>query len=97
MKPIQNLWKRFHCLRAVAARIVQQDYAAIMPLLLDSAEDDICTGLSPILRINILKDNEIIKIFRNFEGSQFTKVCRTGVGVVRWAKQRRRTPGNRFE
>src|SRR5262245_56416377 len=97
MEPIQNPWKGFHCLRAIAARIVEQDYAAIMPLLLDSSEDDVRARLRPILWVNILKDNQIIKIFRNFQGSQFTEICRTSVGVVRRAKQRRRAARNRFE
>src|SRR5262249_47325680 len=66
-------------------------------LLFDSTEDDVCAGLRPILRVNILKDNEIVKIFRDFQGSQFTEICRTSVGVVRRAKQRRRAASNRFE
>jgi hypothetical protein len=72
MQPIQNARKRFHCLRAIAACIVEQDYTAIVPLLFNPAKDDICAGLGPILRVNILKNNEIIKIFRDFQGNQFT-------------------------
>ena len=66
MQPIQNARKRFHCLRAVAARIVEQDYTAIVPLLFNPPKDYVCAGLSPILRVNILKNNEIVKIFRDF-------------------------------
>ena len=66
MQPIQNARKRFHCLRAVAARIVEQDYTAIVPLLFNPPEDDVCAGLRPILRVNVLKDDEIVKIFRDF-------------------------------
>ena len=66
MQPIQNARKRFHCLRAVAARIVEQDYTAIVPLLFNPPEDDVGAGLRPILRVNVLKDDEIIKIFRDF-------------------------------
>ena len=38
MQPIQNARKRFHCLGAVAARIVEQDYGAIVPLLFNPSQ-----------------------------------------------------------
>ena len=57
MEPIQNVRKRFHSLRAIAARVVEQNYTAIMPLLFDPAKNDVGARLSPILRVNILKDN----------------------------------------
>jgi hypothetical protein len=69
MQPIQNARKRFHCLGAVAAGIVEQNYAAIMSLLFNPPQNDIRSGLRPILRINVLKDHEVIKIFSDFQGS----------------------------
>ena len=66
MQPIQNARKRFHRLRAVAARIMEQDYTSIVPLLFNPPEDDVCAGLRPILRVNIFKDDELVKIFRDF-------------------------------
>ena len=73
MQPIQNARKRFHCLRAIAAGVVEQNYVAIMPLLFNPAKDDVCAGLRPVLWVNVLKDYEIIKIFRDFQGSKFTE------------------------
>ncbi len=70
MQPIQNSGKRLHCLRAIAAGVVKQNYAAVMPLLFNPAEDDVYAWLCPVLRVNILKDNEIIKLFRDFQWSQ---------------------------
>src|SRR5205823_5254408 len=97
MQPIQNARERFHCLRAVAAGIVEQDYAAIVSLLFNPPEDDVCAGLRPILWVNILKHYEVIKVLRDFQRSQFAKFRRTSVGGVRRAKQRRRAAGNGFE
>src|SRR5512133_3500864 len=97
MQPIQNARKRFHCLRAIAARIVEEDYIAIVPLLFNPSEDDVCARLRPILRINILKDYEIIKIFRDFQGSKFTESRRASVGGIWRAKQRRRPARNGFD
>ena len=76
MQTIQNARKRFDCLQAVSPRIVQQDDAAIVSLLLDSSQDNVCPGLRPILRIDILQDHEVIEILRDFQRSQLTKVGR---------------------
>ena len=67
MQPIQNVRKRFDGLRAVAARVMQKDDAAIVSLLFDSSQDDVCPRLRPILWIDILQDHEIIEVFRDFQ------------------------------
>src|SRR4029077_5471808 len=66
-------------------------------LLFNPAEDDVCPGLRPILRVNILKDHEIIKLFCDFQRRQFTKVRRSGVGGVRRSKQCGRAASNGFQ
>ena len=87
MQPIQNAGKRFHGLGTIAARIVQQDHAAIVSLLFDPLKDDIRPGLRPILRVDILQDHEIIEVFGNFQRGQFAKLRWTGIRRVRRAKQ----------
>ena len=97
MQPIQNARKRFHCLRAIAARIVEQNDAAIVPLLFHPLQDDVRAGLRPILRIDVFQNHEIIEIFRDFQRSQFSQLRRTRIGSVRRAKQCGGATGNRFE
>ena len=51
---------------AVAARVVQQDDAAFVALFLDALDDHIGAGSRPILRIDVLHDDEVTEfILRN--------------------------------
>ena len=69
--------KRFHCLRAISARIVQQNDIAIVPLLFHPLHDDVRSGLGPILRIDAFQNHEIIEILRNFQRGQIGQLRRT--------------------
>ena len=57
-------------LRAVAPRIVQQDYAAIAALLFHALQDDVRARLRPILGIDVFQHHEITEVLRNLQGSQ---------------------------
>ena len=69
---------------------MKQDNAAIVSLLFDPLQDDVRPGLCPILRIDVLEDDEVIEVFRNFQRRQLAKLRRAGVRRVRRAKQRGR-------
>src|SRR5262249_39617526 len=63
------------------------DNAAVVSLLFDPLQDDVRAGLCPILRIDVLEDDEVIEVLRNFQRSQFAKLRRTGVRRVRRPEQ----------
>src|SRR6516225_5253466 len=66
---------------------MQQDHAAIVSLLLDPPQDDVRPGLCPILRVDILQHNKIIKVFRSFQRSQLGELRRARIRRVGWTKQ----------
>ena len=70
MQPIQNARKRFDCLRAIPAGIVQQDNAAIAPLLFHALQDDVGARFCPVLRINVLQNDEIIEVLGDLQRGQ---------------------------
>src|SRR6266480_4703904 len=90
MQPIQNTWEPLNRLRAIPACIVQQNDAAITPLLLHAPQNDVRSRLCPVLRVDTLQNDEIIEVFRDLQWSQFAKLRRARVSCVRRTKQRGR-------
>src|SRR5205807_5455097 len=84
-------------LLAVAARVVQQNDAAVMPLLFHSLENDIGARPRPILGIDVLEHDEVTEFLRQVQRHQLAHFRRTGVGGVGRPKQRRRTARDRLE
>ena len=80
---IQNPRKRLDRLGTIAAGIVQQNDAAIAPLLFYALHNNVGTGSRPILRIDILEDGEIAQILRDLQRRQFAQLRRTGICRVR--------------
>ena len=70
MQPIQNARECFDSLRAIATGIVEQDNAAITPLLLHALQDDVGARFCPILRIDVLQHHEIIEVLRDLQWNQ---------------------------
>ena len=89
MQPVQNPRQCFHRLRTVPACIVQQNHAAITPLLFHSPQDDVRSGLRPILRVDTFQNHEIIEVLGDFQRSQFAQLRWTRISRIRRAKQRR--------
>jgi hypothetical protein len=72
MQPIQDARERFNRLRTVPTCIVQQNDAAIAPLLFHPLQDDVRSGLRPILWVDTLQNDEIIEVFRDFQRNELT-------------------------
>ncbi len=75
MKIVKNSRQRFHGLRAIATRVMQQDDVAVAALLFDSLQNDIGARLRPILRIDILQHNEIAEILRDLQWRQLARLA----------------------
>ena len=76
---------------------MQQNDAAIVPLLFDSPQDDVGTRFRPILWIDILQDHEVVQVFRDFQRSELAKLRRTCISCVRRPEQGGRATCDCFE
>src|SRR3954451_11786188 len=76
---------------------MQQDHTAVMPLLFDPPQDDVCSWLGPVLRVDVLKDYKIVEVFSNFQRRELAKLRRAGVSGVRGPKQRSGATSDRFQ
>ena len=94
MQPIENARQRRNRLRTVASRIVQQDDAAISPLLFHPLNDDVLARFRPVLRIDIFQDDQIIQLLRNLQRHQLADLRGLSVGGVGRPEQRRCAAGN---
>ena len=70
MQPIENARQRGHGLGTITAGIVQQNDAAVAPLLLYPLQNNVRARLRPILRIDVFENDEIAQVLRNLQRHQ---------------------------
>src|ERR1700738_5473234 len=70
---------------------------AVTPLLLNALQDNIGARPRPILRVDVLQNDEVTQVLRDLQGNQLADLGWTCVGSIGRAKQCRRTTTNRFD
>src|SRR5207249_9643726 len=73
--------------RAIASGVVQQNDIAVVALLLYPLQNDIRSRSGPILRVDVLQDDEIILVLRDLQRSQLSQARRLSIGRIGRPKQ----------
>ena len=84
-------------LRAVAARVMQQDDAAVAALLLDPLEDHLRSRQRVILGVDALHDRQVVEVLGDEERGELGNLVGPRICLVRGSEKRRRASGDRLE
>ena len=67
LQGLNDAQERFQRLRSIASSVMQQNDVAVMTLLLNSLQNHVRARSGPILRVDVLQNNQVILILRDFQ------------------------------